>query len=134
MEEDFERGVYIGESYFSPFVRHGGHMDTLRSTQGSFMRDHGMECKGRHLEDGPAMETDYRMSLHSTHRDSLRRVIREAVRIKDVKENGMEIEKVVIDDIEKEISIKLKLLNSKKNEFHLPISMATGVLGVSEYF
>ena len=41
---------------------------------------------------------------------------------------------VTINDVEKEIKVRLKLLNSKKNEFHLPASIPGRVRGVAEDF
>ena len=74
------------------------------------------------------------MILLKSDKDSLRRVLREAVKIKDVKENDRETATFTVEDIEKEITFRLKLLNSKKNEYYLPTFVATGVTGVSESF
>ena len=77
---------------------------------------------------------DVRMIIEATDRCPLRRVLREAIKIKDVKEKEEEIQKVVVNNIEKEIRYKLKLLNTKTNEFYLPTSVATDVIGISEMF
>ena len=64
----------------------------------------------------------------------MRRVIREAIKIKNVQEDDIEVRKVLIRGIEKEIQAKLILLNSKKNEFHLPSSVAGNARGIAENF
>ena len=46
----------------------------------------------------------------------------------------MEEDQDNMEEIEKEIVIKLKLLNDRKNDFHLPTSVAGGVIGVGEMF
>ena len=73
LDEEFMKGVYFGESFFSPYVRHEGHSDHLKSTQGSFMRDHSRVCMGRNQSDGWVKESDFKMTLYSRDRDSLRR-------------------------------------------------------------
>ena len=62
---------------------------------------------------------NFRMEVVSTDKGPLRRIIREAILIKD----ALEGEKAVVDSVKQEIDIeikkKIKLLNSKR-EFHLP--------------
>ena len=51
-----------------------------------------------------------------------------------MQENDLEKKVVMINNIECEIKVKLRLLNSKKNEYHLPTNVAGSVVGVSEHF
>ena len=74
---------------------------------------------------------DFEMKVLKTYKDPLRRVIREAVKIKDVKECEEETVSVTVGDVETEIRYKVKLLNSKLIEFHLPTSVAHDVQGIA---
>ena len=74
------------------------------------------------------------MTLKATDKCPLRRVVREAVRLKDLKEQETVKVTLMVEDVEKEIMVKIKLLNSKKNEYHLPTSIAGGVKGLAEDF
>ena len=49
-------------------------------------------------------------------------------------EGKTESRKVVVEQIEKEIEFKLKFLNSKRNEYHIPLSVAAEVCGIGETF
>ena len=73
------------------------------------------------------------MTVKSTEKCSLRRVVREAVRLKDLKENETRKVSLTVKDIEKEIEVKIKLLNTK-NEYHLPTTISGGIHGLAETF
>ena len=83
------------------------------------MKDHLDRCHGtRH--DQPKNPRMFKMEIIAKDRDPLRRILREAIRIRDVIEGEeIEIKKVNQDNLEEEIRVKLSLLNSKR-EFHLP--------------
>ena len=92
------------------------------------MYDHIQECKGNG-GGNPLGPESFRMDVVSKDEDSLRRILREAVRIKDVLE-GEEVEvKTMEEGVEREIKAKLAILNSKR-EFHLPTLGASRVRGV----
>ena len=128
-----ERSVF-GRIIFLPLCPNEGHVEDLKSTQSSLMRDHRAECMGEGQHEGPVKPTHSRMIPYSTDRDPLCLVVHEAVCIKDIKDAGSEVQNVIIDDIEKETAVKIKLLNSRKNEFHLPTTVAGDVQGIAEDF
>ena len=84
----------------------------------SWMFDHSKTCKGV-VHRGANCNKNFRMNVVSRDKGALRRIIREAVLIK----NAIEGETVKINKVEEEISKdiirKVMLLNGKR-EFNLP--------------
>ena len=112
-------GVYRGESSKTPYTRHGWHIDALKAGKGSFMIDHSTTCKGMDKRF-PVTDNMFRMEVVGRDKCPLRRVLREAVRIKDALEFGEVKVATPEEEIEEEIRRKINLLNSKR-EFYLPV-------------
>merc|ERR1712082_65573 len=74
---------YRGESSKTTYSRNLGHLAKFKSKGGSFMSDHIRECA--HAKDvvnpGPQ---GFQMEVVSRDKGPLRRVLREAIRIRDV--------------------------------------------------
>ena len=121
---------YRGETSKTAYTRNRGHEQQWRDKKGSWMFDHEQEClRGVH-NIGPDR---FEMKVVSKDRDPLRRILREALRIRDVMEGEqIKIMRTTHENIEEEIKVKLQLLNSKR-EFHLPIlgSMKTASIAES---
>ena len=107
---------YRGESSKSAFVRNRGHWDKLKGKQGSFMHDH---IKERHPEVNTLGESKEMFKMDVTNTDTedpMRRIIREAVKIKSVIDG--EKKNINVDEnktVEKDI-----ILTNTKREFFLP--------------
>ena len=71
------------------------------------------------------------MEVGCKDKDPMRRILREAIRIKDAMEGEEYKTRVVEEGIEKEIKAKLRLLNSKR-EFHLPTLGAPKVRNITD--
>ena len=94
-------------------------MDALKAGKGSFMIDHSTTCKGMDKRF-PVTDNMFRMEVVGRDKCPLRRVLREAVRIKDALEFGEVKVATPGEEIEEEIRRKINLLNSKR-EFYLPV-------------
>ena len=127
-------GQYRGETSKTPFTRNEGHVSKWKTKKGSFIFDHGRKCKG--VPEGRVITPDdFIMEVIKSDRCPLRRVLREAVRIRD----GMEEEDIKLNDqeediegaISREIEARIELLNSKR-EFYLPVIGASRLAGVAD--
>ena len=130
MDEEEEVNQYRGETSKNAFHRNKGHVAKWKSKKGSFMYDHIQECQ--YLGENDAKDPSlFKMDVVSKDRDPLRRILREAIRIRDVHE-GEDLEvRTVENGIEKEIKARLMLLNSKR-EFHLPNLGAARVANIAD--
>ena len=94
-------------------------MANFTSKKGSFTYEHLREC--RHATEGDKEKgtNNFEMEVVGIDKDPLRRIIREAIRIKDDSTEEQKRITIRVNEIEKEITCRLRLLNSKR-EFHLP--------------
>ena len=95
------------------------------------MVEHLNECQYA-KDDVNSGHEMFQMEVVSSDTDPLRRILREAIRIKDVIEGEEMVikEKDPEDMLDQEIRAKLRILNSKR-EFHLPTLGAAQVNNVS---
>ena len=93
------------------------------------MNDHAKKCQGEKYKNRDSYK-NYRMELTGIDRGPLRRVLREAIAIKDNLEGLRTKISVLKNDIEKEIAVKIQLMNSKR-EFHLPVLGSAQVSSIS---
>ncbi len=104
------RPKYKGESSRTPLVRAGQHLEAYgKKDEKSFMWEHTVREHG-----GLVGEKDYVLTMTATDRDPVRRVLREAVRIRRAAEGREETFRVTDG---REIKIKTLLLNDKQNEW-----------------
>ena len=111
-----EVAQYRGETSRSAFERHKGHLETLRSKKESWMLEHARDTHAEALREEGVAAALYGMKVEPRDKDSMRRILREAIRIK----KALGGERMIIEGSDggrKEA--KIKLLNSKR-EFYLP--------------
>merc|ERR1712082_602493 len=82
-EEDEYCHQYRGESSKSACIRNRGHVDKLKRKIGSFMFDHIHE-KHPEIKTHEESIPIFKMDVTATDKDPMRRIIREAVKIKSV--------------------------------------------------
>ena len=116
-DEPAVRHLYVGETCRGCFTRFEEHSESCRK-EDNFMWCHLRENHG--ITSGVAGYEYFDMKRAATDRDPLRRVVREAVRIRRIQDGEDETElQHVQGDTKTDISVKSLLLNSK-DEFHLP--------------
>ena len=103
-------------------------MAKAKGKKGSFMFDHSKTCKGVTYISSNC-HLNFRMEVTAKDKGPLRRIIREAVLIKNAIEGEKVTVKVTKEDLEHEIQKKIELLNSKR-EFHLP-TLSTNATSIS---
>jgi hypothetical protein len=100
------RPKYKGESSRTPLTRASQHLEAYRKKdEKSFMYDHTVKEHGGVVGGS----RDYVLTVTATDRDPVRRVLREAVRIRSAVEGR---EETFMD-----LSLKTHLLNDKQNEW-----------------
>jgi hypothetical protein len=102
------RPKYIGESSRTPLTRAGQHLQAYRrKEEKSFMWEHTAREHG-----GVVGSQDFVLTVTATDRDPVRRVLREAVRIRSAVE-GREESMMALDG--GELRLKTQLMNDKQN-------------------
>ena len=115
---------YRGETSKILFTRHSWNVAKAKQRVGSsFMKEHTITCE-RTLHKGANCFKNFHMEVTSCDKDPLRRILREAIAIKDACEGEKMTIRMFKDDVEGEVQAKVMLLNSKR-EIHLP-TLATG--------
>ena len=113
---------YRGESSRTPFVRNGQHEGDYRRGKSGFMWSH-TETHHQGVRGAGGGLSDYRMEVVGQDKDPMRRIIREAIRIKDadkeVSEVAVEVENHDGGDRTEVEMVKVSLMNDKK-EWFLP--------------
>jgi len=124
-EEDNEEDLlhlYKGESSLTLFARNDSHLEKLKNKQDYFILDH-LQDKHPEANHDP---NHFQMEMTSTDKDPLRHIIQEAILIKHSIDGDKEKIKIHKgDNMEKEIEVPVKLINSKR-EFFLPTINGTG--------
>ena len=107
--EEQQVAQYRGESSRTSYSRNRDHQKLFRQRNDSFMWDHIAEKHGEETSG-----EDFRMELCKVDRDPMRRVLREAIRIKRAGDG----EVMEIPDADgKMTKVKITLLNDKREWF-----------------
>ena len=120
MESTTPRPQYDGETSRTPYTRAQDHFDNYSRGTNSFMYDHTMDKHNGEVRGGVE---DYEMVVVAKDKDVMRRVLREAIRIKAATEGRMEMMKIIImvegEEEEVEIMTPITLLNGRM-EWYMP--------------
>ena len=112
------RFLYVGESCRGCLTRFEQHMEMYKSAK-NFMWEHARDIHNR-TDTSHDVYQDFDMRLEGVDRDPLRRVVREAVRIRRIQDHESKTSFAYETDGEKKrVGVKTVLMNSKE-EFHLP--------------
>lgn len=121
---------YRGETSRSLFVRNSEHSQAYRSRDPKgFMWDHWCSTHQAEMENPPEVSQLFQVEITGRDTDALRRILREAVKIRSVLDGEMlELKEEVEEGTEegRVIKARLHLLNSKR-EWFLPTVISLGV-------